>query len=141
LRFSAPGGVGDIPRLTSGFDVRTIISPIETFNIFNAAYGDHLFMEKGVEKMNIQDDMITMKDGKVMVIRNDGMSPIDGEITLSDGTRVMPNGQVLMEDGTARIMQEGETIPVDQRSTDAEEMSDRQFKEAMEDEELRDDIK
>ena len=90
--------------------------------------------------MNIQDDMITMKNGQVMIIRNDGMEPLEDEMTLSDGTRVGIDGTVIMPDGTARMMEEGETMDLTGEPTHAEQMSDRQFKENMEDEELRDDI-
>ena len=90
--------------------------------------------------MNIQDDMITMKNGQVMIIRNDGMEPLEDEMTLSDGTRVGMDGTVIMPDGTARMMEEGETMDLTGEPTHAEQMSDRQFKENMEDEELRDDI-
>ncbi len=91
--------------------------------------------------MNIQDDMITMKDGKMMIITNEGASPMEEAGTMADGTKVMPNGQVLMPDGTARMMREGETMTLDRTPTDdAEEMTERQFKEAMEDEELRDQM-
>ena len=90
--------------------------------------------------MNIQDDMITMKNGQVMIIRNDGMEPLEDEMTLSDGTRVGMDGTVIMPDGTARMMEEGETMDLTGAPTHAEQMSDRQFKENMEDEELRDDI-
>ena len=91
--------------------------------------------------MNIQDDMITMKDGQVMIIRNDGMTPLDDEITLSDGTRVITDGTIVMPDGSTRMLREDETITLGGESTHAERMSDQQFKENMEDEEARDDIK
>jgi hypothetical protein len=81
-----------------------------------------------------------MRNGKVIVMRNGEEMPMEEEITMADGTKVMPNGQVLMANGTARMMREGETMTVDREKTDPEEMSDRQFKEAMEDEELRDQL-
>lgn len=81
-----------------------------------------------------------MKDGKMVVVRGGETMPMKEEMTMSDGTKVMPNGQVLMANGTARMMQEGETMTMSHQSTDPEEMSDRQFKEAMEDEELRDEL-
>lgn len=91
--------------------------------------------------MAMQGDQVTMKDGKMMVMRNGEASPMGEQLTLSDGTRVMPNGQVLMANGTARMMREGETMTIDRQQTgDAEDMSDKQFKEAMEDEELRDQM-
>jgi hypothetical protein len=91
--------------------------------------------------MNIQDDMITMKDGQVMIIRNDGMTPLEEEMTLADGTRVMVDGTLVMPDGSTRMMTEDETIELTGQATHAESMSDQQFRERMEDEELRDDIK
>ena len=94
--------------------------------------------------MAMQGDQVTMKDGKMMVVRNGEFMPMEREVTLADGTRVMPNGQVLMANGTARMMREGETMTMDRETdrvpADAEELSDSQFKEAMEDEELRDEL-
>jgi hypothetical protein len=85
--------------------------------------------------------MVMMRDGKVMVRRNGETMPMEEELTIADGTKVMPNGQVLMNDGTARRMAEGEMIMITPRPTaDPENLPDRAFKEAMEDEELRDEI-
>ena len=87
-----------------------------------------------------------MRDGKMLVLRNGEEMQLQEELTMSDGTRVMPNGQILMADGTARMMREGETLSIgrhhtaERRTTDPEEISDRQFKETMEDEELRDEL-
>lgn len=91
--------------------------------------------------MNTQEDMVMMQDGKVMVTRNGETMPMEEELTMADGTKVMPNGQVLMTNGTARMMEEGETMLLQGEPAGAENMTDRQFKESMEDEELRDDIK
>ena len=85
-------------------------------------------------------DQITMQDGRVMVMRNGETVPMEEDVTMADGTRVMRNGQVLMANGTARMMREGETLTLDREPADPEEMTDRQFKEAMEDEELRDEL-
>ena len=90
--------------------------------------------------MAMMGDQITMKDGKMMMVRNGEMMPLDEDLTLADGTRVMRNGQVLMANGTARMMREGGTMTMDRQPTEPEDMSDRQFKEAMEDEELRDEL-
>ena len=83
--------------------------------------------------MEMQEDRIMMKDGKVMIMRNGEMMPMEEGMTLSDGTRVMPNGQILMA--------EGETMNMDGQMVDVANMPDQEFKEKMEDEELRDDIK
>jgi hypothetical protein len=82
-----------------------------------------------------------MQDGRLMIMRNGETMPLDDDITLPDGTKVTIGGIVMMPDGTARVMAEGETMPLQGERAGAENMSDRQFKENMEDEELRDDIK
>ena len=83
-------------------------------------------------------DHILMQDGRVMIMRNGQMKPMDEEMTLPDGTRVMIDGTMWDANGTTRMMAEGETILVQGMPAGAEEMTDRQFKETMEDEELRD---
>jgi hypothetical protein len=85
-------------------------------------------------------DQITMKDGQVMVVKDGETTPMGEDVTMADGTRVMRNGQVLMANGTARMMREGETLTLDREPTEPEEMTERQFKETMEDEELRDQL-
>jgi hypothetical protein len=90
--------------------------------------------------MAIDEDMIMMKDGRVMIVRNGEMVPMEEEMTMSDGKRVSMDGKVVMPDGTSRFLMEGEAMDMDGRLVDAEAMTDKQFKEEMEDEELRDDI-
>lgn len=86
-------------------------------------------------------DHVLMRDGKIILMRNGEEMPMEEEMTMSDGTRVMPNGQVITSDGTARMMREGETLTMDRHQTaEAEDMTERQFKETMEDEELRDEL-
>lgn len=90
---------------------------------------------------DMSQDHIMMQDGRVMIMRNGETMPLDEEITMPDGTRVARNGTVMMPDGTARMMAEGETMLLQGEPAGGEDMTDRQFNESMEDEELRDDIK
>ena len=85
-------------------------------------------------------DHIMMENSRVMIMRNRERMPLDEDITMPDGTKVAPDGTVIMPDGTTRIMAEGETMLLQGEPAGAEDMTDRQFKENMEDEELRDDI-
>ena len=85
-------------------------------------------------------DMVMMREGKMMIMQNGETMPMEEEMTMADGTKVMPNGQVLMANGTARMMQEGETMMLQGEPDGAENLTDRQFTERMEDEELRDQI-
>jgi hypothetical protein len=92
------------------------------------------------EVRGLDQDHIMLQDGRVMIMRNGERMPMDDDITLSDGTKVAIDGTVLMPDGTTRMMDEGETMLLQGQPAGAEDMSDKQFKESMEDEELRDDM-
>ena len=85
-------------------------------------------------------DQIVMQAGRVMVTRNGETTPMEEEITLPDGTQVVIDGTVMMPDGTMRMLADGETMSLQGMPASPEDMTDRQFKENMEDEELRDDI-
>ena len=89
---------------------------------------------------NMQDDNIMFEDGKVMLMRNGERMPMDEDMTLPDGTRIGVDGTVMMPDGTMRMMDEGETMLLQGEPAGAEDMTDKQFKESMEDEELRDEL-
>ena len=74
------------------------------------------------------------------MMQNGEKMPLEEEMTLPAGTKVMPDGTVMMPDGTTRMMAEGETMLTPGMPTGAENMTDRQFKETMKDEELRDEM-
>ena len=90
----------------------------------NEMYGDH----------------IVMQGGRVMMMKNGEMTPMEEEMTMPDGTKIMIDGTVMMPDGTMRMLAEGETMSLQGMPAGPEDMTDRQFKEAMEDEELRDEL-
>jgi hypothetical protein len=60
--------------------------------------------------MTGQDEFVTMKDGKVLTMRNGNLTPLAEETILPDGTRVQVDGTVVMNDGSSRAMMEGETL-------------------------------
>lgn len=90
--------------------------------------------------MELHEDIVVMQNGRVVMVSHGDMTPLEEEIRLSNGTRVMPNGQIVMIDGTARMMAEGEAMNMNGKAADATNLPDQEFKEEMEDEELRDDI-
>lgn len=92
------------------------------------------------ESQDMHQDHLIMKDSRVMMVREGVMMQMEDEITLPDGTKVAVDGTVLMPDGTTRMMAEGEIILLQVEPAGPEDMTDRQFKEAMEDEELRDEL-
>jgi len=67
--------------------------------------------------MEMKEEMAMMKDGKMMVIKNGDIMPMEIDMALSDDTKVMVNGMVMMRDGTSRMMMEGEAMTIDGKMT------------------------
>ncbi len=67
--------------------------------------------------MDIQEDMVVMKDGKMMVRKNGETMPMTMDMTMSNGTKVMMDGKVMMVDGTSRRMMDGEAMTMDGKMT------------------------
>ena len=74
--------------------------------------------------MPTKQDMVMMRDGKMMVKRRGRITPMKEDLAIFDGTRVMMDGTVMMTDGVARTMMEGEAITMDGRITDMETKDD-----------------
>ena len=68
--------------------------------------------------MNGDDEIVTMKDGRVMTMRGGSLAPLDADVTLADGTHVQTDGTIVMNDGSRRLMTEGETLYMDGRVMD-----------------------
>lgn len=60
--------------------------------------------------MEMKNDSVMMKDGKIVIVRNGKLFPMDLDMTMTDGTKVTTKGSVLRPDGTVHQMQEGEII-------------------------------
>lgn len=67
-------------------------------------------------------DTIMMKDGKVMRMRAGKAAPMEEEVTMPDGTRILLDGTVLMTNGVTRMMAEGETMHLVHSSADTPAM-------------------
>lgn len=57
-------------------------------------------------------DCVIMKEGKMTVMKDGKTTAMDKEMTLTDGTRIMPDGKVMMNDGSTKILKDGESIPL-----------------------------
>ncbi|HSL44431.1 MAG TPA: DUF6799 domain-containing protein [Anaerolineales bacterium] len=68
--------------------------------------------------MDMQEDMIIMQDGKVMRMQDNNVVPLEEELTLADGTRVLVDGTLILTSGTTRMMREGETMRTVGRAAD-----------------------
>ena len=60
--------------------------------------------------MDMQEGMMTMKEGRVMTVQSGEMKLMEEEVTMQDGTRILMDGTVVMADGSTRRMAEGETL-------------------------------
>ena len=56
----------------------------------------------------MSNDGVMMKDGKMMVLKDGKTMPMTKEMTMSDGTKVMPDGSVMKKDGTKMMMKDGD---------------------------------
>jgi len=84
--------------------------------------------------MNLNEGMVTMRAGRMMVVRKGELVTMDEDVLMNDGTRVLTDGTVVMTDGVTRMMMEGESLRRDG------EMTDREIQEEMEDDESRDEM-
>lgn len=66
---------------------------------------------------------IMMKNGKMVMKRGRKgiIRPLEEDIAIFDGTRVLVNGTIVMADGVTRTMMEGEALSMDGRITEVED--------------------
>ena len=55
-------------------------------------------------------DGYMMKDGKVMMMKEGKTTQVEADVTLSDGTKIMKDGNVMKKDGTKMMMKNGESM-------------------------------
>ena len=72
--------------------------------------------------MEIREDIVVMKGGKMMVLRNGEMKPMDLVMTLSNGAKIAMDGSVTMPDGTTRRLMDGEAMTMDGEITTLEDV-------------------
>ena len=70
--------------------------------------------------MKMKGAMIIKQNGKMLLKRKGKVMPLKEDVTVFDGTRITVDGMVMMTDGIARTMMEGEAITMDGRITDME---------------------
>ena len=64
--------------------------------------------------MAVEKDGVMMKSGKMIrVTEGKEIGRMDRETTMSNGTRVMMNGKMLMKDGKEVQLQEGQAVMLD----------------------------
>ncbi len=77
----------------------------------------------------MKKDLILMKNGKMMMKKRGRISPMKEDMTIFDGMRVLMNGTVIMADGNARTMMEGDAMTMDGiMMTEMEKIQDEEKK-------------
>ena len=77
----------------------------------------------------MKKDLILMKNGKMMMKRRGRISPMKEDMAIFDGVRVMMDGTVIMADGNARTMMEGDAMTMDGKMTDLEKIEAKETKQ------------
>lgn len=68
-------------------------------------------------KPALKDGLMTMKDGKMMVVKNNAWAPLDSAVTCTNGRKVDVNGDV-SKGSKKRKLEEGMMIDKDGQITD-----------------------
>ena len=63
-----------------------------------------------VKKVHKMKDCCMMKDGKMMMMKDGKKMEMDKDMTMPNGTMVMKDGTCMMKDGTKMMMKEGDKM-------------------------------
>jgi hypothetical protein len=63
------------------------------------------------------DDLLMLRNGQMLILRENQLVALQEEICLIDGTRIALDGRVITADGTYQALVEGQAILVDSRGT------------------------
>jgi hypothetical protein len=63
--------------------------------------------------MFMGDDLLMLKNGQMLILRNSELISLSQDTILSDGTCIAQDGRVIMVDGTFQRLVEGQAILVE----------------------------
>ena len=63
--------------------------------------------------MVLGDDMLMMKNGQMLILRDNQMVALGEDMILVDGTRIAMDGRVILADGTFERLVEGQAILIE----------------------------
>ena len=66
--------------------------------------------EKMDKKMGMKKDCVMMEGGKMMVMKGGNTMAMDKDMTLPNGTMVMTDGTVKTKDGKTMMMKDGDCV-------------------------------
>jgi hypothetical protein len=64
-------------------------------------------------KMEMKEGTVMMKDSKMMAMKGGSWVPMDKEMTMNNGTKVMTDGTVMMKDGKKKMLTNGDCVKPD----------------------------
>ncbi|HZM22937.1 MAG TPA: DUF6799 domain-containing protein [Anaerolineales bacterium] len=67
--------------------------------------------------MVIEDGMLMMKNGQMIILINGELITLIEDMILADGTRIALDGTVTTADGSYEVIGEGQAVMVDNRIT------------------------
>ena len=70
-------------------------------------------MNKKEHKMDMKKDHVMMKNGQMKMVKNGKDMPMDKEMTMGNGTKVMTDGMCTKKDGTTMTMKNGDMMDMD----------------------------
>jgi hypothetical protein len=59
------------------------------------------------------DDLLMMRNGQMLILRENQMVALDEDMILIDGTRIAMDGRVILTDGDSETLAEGQAILID----------------------------
>jgi hypothetical protein len=74
----------------------------------------------------IEQDVLVMRKGTLMRVRQGQELPVDLVVTLSNGARVALDGTITMPDGTSRLLMDGEAVTMDGDMTTVADLKNNQ---------------
>jgi hypothetical protein len=70
---------------------------------------------RGRDIVIMSDELLMLKNGQMLSLRDTKMGALREDLSLLDGTRIAVDGRVIMSDGTYQSLVEGQTILVENR--------------------------
>lgn len=94
------------------------MNPREMYNQQNQHMQTHP-VEKSIP------DGVMMKDGKILMVKNGEFTTLDHDMTLTNGTKIVPDGNYTTYDGITMKLKEGQHIDMDGKLTFIKSKKDR----------------
>lgn len=69
--------------------------------------------DQAMSQMRANANNIKMQDGKMWVVQQGVVKEMSSEVTLSNGDKVEPNGEVIKGDGSKMTLQNGQAMDMD----------------------------